>query len=250
MKKIITACITSALVFGSSLALAEEESLEISANVAYSSNYLFYGASQTNTGPAVSGGFDLALPVSIAGGQFYVGTWASSVEQGGTADQASLELDFYGGIAGDSIGNTGISWDLGGWFYTYPDQDGDAGQNDFDYVEAYANFGYSFDAPLSPNLGVGFYYSPDYFGGTSESIYIPVGLDVTLPGDIGLYFSYGYFDIDNGAAIDNYSHYGFGLTKSAFGVDLDFSWNFDDGDCGAVQGVNCGGGVFSISKAF
>ena len=248
MKKLLTACMTSALIMSSSMVKAEDE-FEIAANVAFATDYLFYGATQSNGGPAVSGGFDLALPFGFGGGEFYVGTWASSVEQGGTADQASLELDFYGGIAGDSIGGTGISWDIGGWFYTYPDQDSDAGGNDFDYVEAYANFGYAFDTSLSPNLSVGVYYSPDYFGGTNRSIYIPVGLDISLPNDFGLYFSYGYFDLDV-AGTDSYSHYGFGITKALFGVDLDLSWTGNDNDCEVVQGVNCGGVVFAASKSF
>lgn len=251
MKKLLTTCVTSALIMGSSLANADWLSeTEISANVAYNTNYLFYGASQTDSGPAVSGGFDLALPFGFGGGEFYLGTWASSVEQGaGTNSAASLELDYYGGIAGEL--SNGISWDLGGWFYTYPNQDADAGSaSDFDYVEAYANFGYTFsDAAFSPNIGVGVYYSPDYFGSNNSSIYIPVGLDITLPNDFGLYFSYGYFELDQ-AGTDSYSHYSFGLTKTLIGVDMDLSWNGQDDDCRAVQAVNCGGVVFGVSKAF
>ena len=205
MKKLLTACITSALIMGSSLAKADWLSeTELSANVAYTTDYLFYGATQTNGGPAV---------------------WAGKLANG-------------------------LSWDFGGWFYTYPDQDSDSGSaSDFDYVEAYANFGYTFDGALSPSIGVGVYYSPDYFGSNNDSIYIPVGLDITLPNDFGLYFSYGYFEVDQ-AGTDSYSHYGFGLTKTLLGVDLDLSWTGNDNDCEVVQGVNCGGVVFAAYKSF
>ncbi len=254
MKKLLITCVTSTLLLTSSLAKADFWSdTEISANVAYGTDYLFYGASQTNGGPAVSGGFDLALPFGFGGGEFYLGTWASSVEQGvgPSGDAASLELDYYGGIAGDSLMGTGISWDVGGWFYTYPEQDADAGGNDFDYVEAYATFGYTFEnVAFSPSISTGVYYSPDYFGSNNDSIYVPSSLELSLPMDFGLYFNLGYFDVDVPTGPDNYIHYSVGVTKSFLGLDHDLSWAGQDDDCGAVQGVNCGGIVWSTSKSF
>ncbi|MEM6999045.1 MAG: TorF family putative porin [Pseudomonadota bacterium] len=256
MKNMIKSCAAGTLIFASSMANAGWlEETEISANVAMATNYLFYGASQTaanndgtfdSGGPAVSGGFDIALPFEILGGQFYAGTWASSVQWGGN-NPATLELDYYGGIAGDSIGSTGISWDLGTWWYTYPNQSSDAGANGFDYTEWYANLGYSFDAPLSPSISVGVYYSDDYFGTDLESLYIPFGIDISLPMDFGAYFGGGYFDLED---TGEYVHYSIGLTKTFLGVDMDASWNGQDNDCGAVQGTNCGGLMFSASKAF
>jgi uncharacterized protein (TIGR02001 family) len=266
MKKLLMTCAASTLIMTSSMANADVsswyEETEISANVAMATNYLFYGASQTainadgwdSGGPAISGGFDIALPFEFLGGQFYAGTWASSVEWGSGADgnETSLELDYYGGIAGDSIGSTGISWDVGVWFYTYPDQDADAGSgNGFDYHEYYGNLGYTFeDVSFTPSIGVGIYYSDDYFGSGLDSIHIPFGLDISLPMDFGMYFSGGYFDIDVPAGPDSYVYYGFGVTKTVMGVDLDAGWFAQDDDCGAIQGTNCGGMVFTASKAF
>lgn len=255
MKKIITACITSALIMSSSIASAEDD-FEISANVALASNYLFYGASQTagngtnDGGPAISGGFDLALDNLFPG--FYVGTWASNVEWGAGTNSASIELDVYGGLAGDSIGNSGVSWDLGVWSYSYPGQNDSAdATEDFDYIEFYGNFGYTFESmPLAPSLSVGVYYSPDYFGSTNESYHIPVGVDIALPYDFGLSLGYGYFHVDNNSAQDDYSYYSVGLGKSIFGVDLSASWTGNTDDCGAVQATNCGGFVFGVAKAF
>ena len=257
MKKIITACMTSALIFGSSIASAEDD-FEISANVALASNYLFYGASQTagngtnDGGPAISGGFDAALPFEIFGGQMYVGTWASNVEWGAGTNSASIELDYYGGFAGDSIGSSGISWDVGAWSYSYPGQNDAAdATEDFDYIEIYGNFGYTFESmALAPSLSVGIYYSPDYFGSTNESYHIPVGIDIALPADFGLSLGYGYFNVDNNTNQDDYSYYSVGIGKSIVGVDLSASWTGATDDCGAVQATNCGGFVFGVSKAF
>lgn len=237
--------LVSLLAFMSTNVIADEHEWEITANVAYSSDYLFYGASQTNGGASVSGGFDLAIDNFFPG--LYVGTWAASVEQGGTNDQASVELDFYGGVAGEL--SNGVAWDFGLWFYTYPSQDSDAGEEDFDYFEAYGNFGYSLDAPLKPSLNIGLYYSPEYFGSKNSSFYIPVGVDVSLPYDVGAYLSYGYFTVDT-PNTSNYSHYGVGLTKTFWGVDADISWTGADSDCETFQDVDCGGVVFVVSKSF
>jgi uncharacterized protein (TIGR02001 family) len=262
MKNVTIALVTSALIFGSSFAMAEEEkSFEISANVALASGYLFYGASQTAGGtnessgaPAISGGFDVAAPWDIFGGQAYAGTWASSVEWGGGTNQneASIELDYYGGVAGDSIFNTGLSWDVGIWAYTYPNQDGE-GVEDYDYIEYYFNTGYTIETlPLSPSLSVGVYYSPDYFGTTAESTHVPFGLDLALPYDVGLNIGGGYLTVDYATTDIDYTYYGAGLSKTVFGVDLSASWTgiSEGGDCAAIQGTNCGGWQVGISKAF
>ena len=262
MKNFTTALVTSALIFGSSFAMAEEEekSFEISANVALASGYLFYGASQTAGGtnessgaPAISGGFDVAAPWDIFGGTAYAGTWASSVEWGGGVNQneASIELDYYGGVAGDSIFNTGLSWDVGIWAYTYPNQDGE-GAEDYDYIEYYFNTGYTFETlPLSPALSVGIYFSPDYFGTLAESTHVPFGLDLALPYDVGLSIGGGLLDVKS-PTNDEYIYYSVGLSRTFYGVDLSASWTGidDGGSCANIQGTNCGGWQIGISKAF
>ncbi len=262
MKNFTTAFVASALIFGSSFVVAEEEekSFEVSANVALASNYLFYGASQTaggtdqDAGPAISGGFDVAAPWDIFGGTLYAGTWASSVEwgQGATANEASIELDYYGGVAGDSIFDTGLSWDIGIWAYTYPNQDGE-GVEDYDYIEYYFNTGYTFETlPLSPSLSVGVYYSPDFFGTTAESTHVPFGVDLALPYDIGLNIGGGYLTVDYATTDEDYVYYGAGLSKTVFGVDLSAAWvGISEGStCATIQGTNCGGWQFGISKSF
>ena len=94
--------------FGHS-ANAEDKKLEFSANVALTPDYSFRGITQTDSGPAIQGGFDAAH------GVFYAGTWASSVDFG---DDTTMEIDFYGGVA-PSIGNS--DFDFRANYYVYPD---------------------------------------------------------------------------------------------------------------------------------
>ena len=214
-----------------------------SANVSLTSDYKFYGFSQSNEGWAVQGGFDYAH----ASG-FYLGTWASTIDFGntGATDPAQIELDFYGGYANEY---NGVSYDVGIWYYGYPEQNEDEGPGvgEYDYVEFYGNLGYTFGGTsFDPTIGVGLYWSPDYFGENGDSIYIPVSFDISLPQGFGAYVNYGYLDVDD---IDlDYSHYKVGLTKSLAGFDFDIGWTDADDECGGDQ--FCEGPVFSISRSF
>jgi uncharacterized protein (TIGR02001 family) len=70
--------------------VAEEES-NFSWNLAFTSDYVFRGVSQTDRKPAVQGGVDY----SFGDSGFYVGAWASNVDYGdGTPD---IEVDTYVG---------------------------------------------------------------------------------------------------------------------------------------------------------
>jgi hypothetical protein len=58
----------------------------VSANVGYTTDYVFRGISQSNEDAAVQGGVDFAC------GRFYIGTWGSSIAFGN-----GTEIDVYGG---------------------------------------------------------------------------------------------------------------------------------------------------------
>ena len=63
----------------------------ITGNVAFTTNSMFRGVSQTNNNPAIQGGLDYVHPLG-----FYLGVWGSNVDLGiGT----SMELDYKGGFA-------------------------------------------------------------------------------------------------------------------------------------------------------
>jgi uncharacterized protein (TIGR02001 family) len=79
-------------------------------------NYLFRGISRTDGGPAVRGGFDIAVPNG-----FYMGAWGSNtswLSDKGFASNSSLELDTYAGIKNSS--DTDLTYDFGILRYHYP----------------------------------------------------------------------------------------------------------------------------------
>ena len=80
----------------------------VSANVSFSSDYIWRGMTQTD-GPAMSGGFDFESENG-----FYAGIWGSNVNFN---DGAGSELDYYFGY-GFEVGNVGI--DLGYVAFDYP----------------------------------------------------------------------------------------------------------------------------------
>lgn len=282
MKNFTTALVASALILGSPASNADISTwfadTEIAANIRLATDYQFYGASQTSgaggneRGTAIMGGFDITwATIDFIGADLYSGVFAANTEWGrGTLDQAGLELTHYHGLAGE-FGGSGVSWDLGGINYTYPDQDADAGAaDDFDYWEFYGVFGYSFaDVMLEPSLSVGYYYSPEWFGFGDVSHHIPVSLDLSLPYGIGLNAFFGNLYVDFSSAnlaaqttggqgtADEYQYFGFGISKTVLGVDLDASYTAisNDNDCALVQtgnigGSKCGGFIFGVSKSF
>jgi uncharacterized protein (TIGR02001 family) len=228
------------LAVGSGTAAAQE----FSANVALTSDYLFYGYSQSQ-GWAIQGGFTWTHEDT----GIYLGSWASSVDFNyGSGNPASIELDAFIGIAGEL--SNGLTWDFGGYFYNYPNQNDDLTLGgDLDYIEFYANFGYTFDAMFEPTLKAGVYISPDYFGENGDSYHPSAQLSLSLPEDFGVYGKVGYLDVGD---IDyEYLYYKFGVTKSLFGLDFDLSYNDAEAECEAgIDGLCQDIIVFTVSKTF
>lgn len=158
---------------------APESALEISANMALTSNYVWRGMTQTSNGPAIQGGIDLGYK------GFYLGTWASNVEYDDLSP-ASMEADFYAGYAG-KVG--GFGYDLGYIYYAYPN-DSDA----LNFDEAYLGLSYDFDG-----FGVSGKYSFALDSENDTSDYWEVGASAGLPMDITLAAGYGDWDDDIGS---------------------------------------------------
>lgn len=239
MNKTSTYLIAGAMALASSAAMAEDSPHEFSANVALTTDYLFRGISQTDGNPAIQGGFDY----SYTPFGFYAGVWASNVDFSGCCgDDDNIEIDYYGGFAGEFA--NGIGWDVGGLYYAYPGDDGDD-----DYVEAYGSLGYTFDYTLEPTVGIYVAWSPDFFAETGDGIYVNPTLDLSLPYGLGLGFGYGYQDVDD---LGDYSHFYVGLSKDvsifSFGVTYDSKHDEDD-FCGGAD--VCDDTVtFTISSSF
>jgi len=240
LRKIALAGATLGAIALSGPAMAEDggSDFSFSGNIGITNDYVFRGFTQTNEDFAVQGGFDLEHSSG-----FYAGTWASNVEfldeTGGNS--TSIEIDLYAGFAGD-IGNSGISYDIGAIYYAYP---GDPKGSDYAYWEFYLSLGYDFGIA---SVGTGITYSPDFFGGAGDYLYIPFTLEVPIPlgsDAFGLSFSgeLGYNEyLDAGVTwdgvTDNYLNWNLGLTISItdwFDIDVRYhDTDLDDTFCKKV----------------
>ncbi|WP_225908005.1 TorF family putative porin [Hyphomonas sediminis] len=196
---------------------------EFSGNVALTSDYVWRGVSQSGGDMAISGGFD------YTNGMFYAGTWASSIDFDSGSDP-NVELDFYGGLAGEFA--SGISWDVGLLYYTYPDSEDD----DLDFLEIKGALGYSFDSGLS--IGGEAYYDLD-----NENLYVAASAGYSLTDAFSVDGSVGNYQFDAGG---DYTNWSLGGTYSAAGFDFDLRyWDTDiDGSDLADERV-----VFTIARS-
>lgn len=257
MNRILIHSLWVLLALGTPTAVTAESPHTFSANTALTTDYLFRGVSQTDNNPAIQGGFDYSYD-SDTFADPYVGIWASNVEfrpagPPGTSDPASIEIDYYGGLTGD-LGNTGITWDVGGIYYHYPGQDEDQGGGDFDYAEAYGNLAYTFDSvQFEPTVGAGIAYTPEFFGEDDTGVYFNGSLDLSLPYDVGLGFLVGHQDVEGDVTSPggfDYTHYSISLSKSIKIFNLSLSWNDEIDNNGVRPDLLEENLVFTISSSF
>ncbi|MDX1669336.1 MAG: TorF family putative porin, partial [Limnobacter sp.] len=108
MKKLVLASAIAAATMGVSapvMADGHASGITTSANVGLYTDYRFRGVSQTDEGPAIQGGFDVDF-----GNGFYVGNWNSNLGAVSYPGTDGIEMDFYGGYAGEV---DGLSYDVG-----------------------------------------------------------------------------------------------------------------------------------------
>ena len=226
-----------------------------SGNVALTTEYLYRGISQTDDAPALQGGLNyevkLAAPVSV-----YAGVWGSNVDFSATesasatpTDGASVELDWVGGLRG-AIGSTGLSWDIGFIYYTYPGADSDF---NYDFWEAQGAIGYDFGpAAMTASLN----YSPDFFGASGRAWYPKLAVKAPIPGVEGLslagYVAEQFVEKKTVYGIDkNYLEWNLSLTYNVAGwfdasvTYWDTNLSPGDADDGKAEAV-----LFTISRSF
>lgn len=199
---------------------------DVTGNVGLTTNYIFRGITQTDNGPAVSGGFDVEKE------GFYGGIWASSVD---FSDATTMELDFYGGYtfsAGD------FDLDFGAIYYAYPDSPEYFGESQ-DFMELYFGAGREL-GPVA--VDVKFSWSDDFYAGTGEALYAEIGAAFELVEGITADARFGSSTFDDLAGAD-YEDWQVGVSGEAFGVGWDVRYHdtsdfFDDSF------------VFSISQSF
>ncbi|ORU91281.1 MAG: hypothetical protein A6F72_03655 [Cycloclasticus sp. symbiont of Poecilosclerida sp. N] len=178
--------------------------VEISGNVALTTDYVWRGISQTDGSPAIQGGFDAGF-----GNGLYTGIWASNVDFGG---DESMELDVYAGWAGE-FKSVGV--DIGVLHYAYP-----TSAPDTDFTEAYAGLSYG---PASLTQYFGFDAGSDDIGDVDFGNYTDLGLDLGEYNGITLAVHAGHYDRKSGS--DDYWDWRLAASTSLFGVDWEVAYS-------------------------
>jgi uncharacterized protein (TIGR02001 family) len=214
---------------------------DITANVAFVSQYAFRGVTQSDESPALQGGVD--YDANIDGNtSFYIGAWASTVDFN-DGDEASVEADIYGGF---NFEVDRLTLSTGLIYYAYPGADSSL---DYDFLELQAKILYGFDvASVEASIN----YSPDYFAGSGDSFYFQTTANAPLPHDFSLKGHLGYQVIDDDAAFElpDYTDWSLGLGYSFRGFNFSLSYvdtNLDRGDC--PDGCESRA-IFGVSRAF
>lgn len=194
---------------------AQEES-PVSANLAVTTDYVFRGYTQTGEDPAVQGGLDWA---DSSG--WHVGAWASNIDFG-PGDDASIEVDIYGGYAWEA---NGVSYDAGLLYYAYPGADSGSG---YDFIEAYAGLGFDLDAV---SLSGAVHYTPDNFGETGAGWYLTGGLSRRVTDALSVDANVGFSQVTEDFGED-YLDWSLGLSYSFSRLALDLRYHDTDApDC-------------------
>lgn len=156
----------------------------VSGNAAVVTDYRFRGVSLSGGDPAIQGGVDIAHDSG-----FYIGTWGSSIDDGGTDVFGDLELDIYGGWSGDVA--EGVSIDVGLLYYMYPTNDGVF--DPVNYWEPYASVTGTL-GPVQATLGGAYAWEQDSLGG-SDNLYVYTDLGTSIPNTpLSLSAHLGYTD--------------------------------------------------------
>jgi len=227
-KNLISAALAASFLAGAA-GVAQAEESPISANVTFTSEYVYRGYAQSNENFAVQGGFDYAHDSG-----FYVGVWGSSIDW---LDTGGAEVDLYAGF-GNTIGDTDFSYDVGVLQYFYPG--GKIGGEDPDTTEAYIGIGWKF---LSFTYSYAF---TDLFGieDSDGSEYYDLSADFELGAGFGLGAHFGRQKIEGGGS---YNDWKLGVTKDFIGLTwgLDYiDTDLDDDDNGDERVV------FHVTKSF
>ncbi len=213
--------------------------LEVSANVALTSNYIFRGLVQTDEGPAIQGGFDVSHDSGLS-----AGIWGSNVKFLEDAsvdphDRADHEIDLYIGFSNEL--NNGFSYGIQGTYFLYPGADSNL---NYDFAEVNISLGYSL--PMGTEFGLSYDYSPEFFGESGEAHNYTFNIGQSLNNGLGfgVYVGQQTIDINANYGVDDYIYYG---ASVSYGIsDFELSLNISDTDLdNADEQV-----FFMLSKSF
>jgi len=164
---------------------AESSPHTLTGNTGFFSQYIFRGLTQTDTKPAIQGGFDYAHSSGI-----YLGTWGSNIswlrDFGSYSAGGSMEWDFYGGYKG-TIGKSDFGYDVGLLQYYYPGTVA-SGANKADTLEIYGAMSWKW---LSAKLS--YALSDKVFGvaNADGTYYLDLSANIPLGDKFALQVHYG-----------------------------------------------------------
>lgn len=216
---------------------------EVTGTVTAVSDYDFRGVSLSAKDPALQASIDWAGESG-----FYVGAWASNIDYGDDVD-GDIELDLYGGFAGETA--AGLGWDVGLVYYTYPDSSESNTQAEIKaYPELYAGLTYSF-------FEVKQWYTNDYSGTDLDAFYTEGNANFELPANftLGLHLGYNYGDAFEGPPGEDdfdYLDYSIGVGYTLGHFDLGLKWVDNDLDQQNEDDVfnSEGRAIFTVSTTF
>jgi len=208
-----------------------------SGSFGFLTDYKFRGITQTDSEMAIQGNFDWGHEKG-----YYLGVWGSNVEFG-AAGAGNTEFDFYAGVAREYWG---ITFDIGGVYYTYPGATESAGLDYFEYV-----FGLSYEFPLI-SMGATVYYSPENTASSDNATYVSFDAEVPLLSRLAMTGHVGHQSITDETAFGkpDYLDWSIGASYATHGFDL--SLTYIDTDLTTAEcAEGCGGSiVFGISRSF
>jgi uncharacterized protein (TIGR02001 family) len=223
--------------------------VEITGNVALTSDYVFRGVSLSNENMAIQGEFD-ATHSSGA----YIGTWASNVA--GT-NPGSVELDVYAGYSNEI---SGFGYNVFVTRFIYPGSGKDANGKDhqnLDYHEY--SLALSYSLPTGTEFGLRYDYAPFWGRVDSQANNYLLSVSHPLPDgfSVGAFVGRQEFNDDqkinpNNNSYDDYTYYGASLSYSI--NDFTLSVDFSDTTIEAANGNDIDGTedrfFFTLKKEF
>jgi uncharacterized protein (TIGR02001 family) len=181
------------------LAASSSASAGFSGTVTGVSDYDYRGYSQTAGDWALQGSLDYEHESG-----FYASAWGSSLDWGPDSD-ADIEIDYIVGFSKE-FGESGVSWDAGLLFYTYP------GLSSANFLEYYGGLSWSF-------FNIKLSYSDDFAGLGASAWYLDGGASYDWDNGLGVFAFAGYsfgnaFDSSKGLPFGAPDYYNYGLGLS------------------------------------
>lgn len=200
--------------------------VELSGNVALTTDYVWRGISQTEGAPAVQGGFDAAFDNGL-----YVGVWGSNVD---IYSDATMEFDTYVGWAGEF---SGVGVDVGFISYHYP-----TAANGNNSSEGYVGLSFG---PVALTYYAGLDLGNEDISDTNWGDYTDLSLDLGEFEGIGFSANVAHYDY-RGA--DNYQDWKLAAVKNFMDVDLELAYvgNNADASHSAIENDIV---TFTVSKS-